>query len=89
MAKKKTANRIGPEHGTVGPELIKEAAKETVKGRGFDLLYILGFAFDPHVDQEIKNFGKLSVQICRMNPDLSVRFRVRWRERWRSAVWVG
>ena len=36
------------------------------------MLYILGFAFDPHVDQEIKNFGKLNVQICRMNPDLSM-----------------
>ena len=69
---KRVAICIGPEHGTVGPELIKEAAKETVKGRGFDLLYILGFAFDPHVDQEIKNFGKLNVQICRMNPDLSM-----------------
>ena len=71
-AAKRVAVCIGPEHGTVGPELVKEAAKETVKGRGFDLLYILGFAFDPHVDQEIKNFGKLNVQICRMNPDLSM-----------------
>jgi hypothetical protein len=25
---------IGPEHGTVGPELLKEAAKEAVKGVG-------------------------------------------------------
>jgi len=29
---------IGPEHGTVGTELVKEAAKEAVKGVGFDLL---------------------------------------------------
>ena len=69
---KRVAVCIGPEHGTVGPELVKEAAKEVVKGRGFDLLYVLGFAFDPHVDLETKNFGKLNVQICRMNPDLSM-----------------
>ncbi len=69
---KRVAVCIGPEHGTVGPELVKEAAKEAVKGRGFDLLYVMGFAFDPHVDLETKNFGKLNVQICRMNPDLSM-----------------
>ncbi len=28
---------IGPEHGTVSPEQVKEAAKEAVKGVGFDL----------------------------------------------------
>ena len=69
---KRVAVCIGPEHGTVGPELVKEAAKEAVKGRGFDLLYVMGFAIDPHVDLETKNFGKLNVQICRMNPDLSM-----------------
>lgn len=63
---------IGPEHGTVGPDLVKDAAKEAVKGVGFDVLYILGFAFDPHVDEETKRYGKLNVQICRMNPDLSM-----------------
>ncbi len=63
---------IGPEHGAVGPDLVKEAAKEAVKGVGFDVLYILGFAFDPHVDEETKRYGKLNVQICRMNPDLSM-----------------
>jgi adenine-specific DNA-methyltransferase len=31
---------IGPEHGTVGPDLVKEAAKEAVRGVGFDMLYI-------------------------------------------------
>ncbi len=42
-------SRIGPEHGTVGPEQVKEAAKEAVQGVGFDLLVVCGFAFDPHV----------------------------------------
>jgi adenine-specific DNA-methyltransferase len=63
---------IGPEHGTVGPELVKEAAKEAVKGIGFDLLIVCGFAFDPHVSEEAKRFGKLTVLPCRMNPDLSM-----------------
>jgi adenine-specific DNA-methyltransferase len=40
---------IGPEHGTVGAMLIKEAAREAVKGVGFDILVVCGFAFDPSV----------------------------------------
>jgi hypothetical protein len=31
---------IGPEYGTVGPELVKEAAKEAVRGVGFDVLLV-------------------------------------------------
>ena len=38
---------LGPEHGTVGPDQIKEAAKEAMRGPGVDLLVVLGFAFDP------------------------------------------
>jgi len=63
---------IGPEHGTVGPELVKEAAKEAVRGVGFDLLVICGFAFDPHVAEEAKRYGKLNILITRMNPDLAM-----------------
>jgi adenine-specific DNA-methyltransferase len=63
---------IGPEHGTVGPELVKEAAKEAVQGVGFDLLLVCGFAFDPHVSEEAKRYGKLTVLPVRMNPDLSM-----------------
>jgi len=48
---------IGPEHGTVGPELVKEAAKEAVKGLGFDLLLVCGFAFDPHAYEAAKEFS--------------------------------
>lgn len=61
---------IGPEHGTVSPLLVKEAAKEAVQGVGFDLLIVCGFAFDPHVSEEVKRYGKLNVLPCRMNPDL-------------------
>jgi adenine-specific DNA-methyltransferase len=63
---------IGPEHGTVGPQLIKEAAKEAVQGVGFDLLVVCGFAFDPHVGEEIKRYGKLTVLPVMMNPDLAM-----------------
>lgn len=61
---------IGPEHGTVGPDLVKEAAKEAVQGIGFDLLIVCGFAFDPHVSQEVKRYGKLTILPAHMNPDL-------------------
>ena len=63
---------IGPEHGTVGPELVKEATKEAVQGMGFDVLIVCGFAFDPHVSEEAKRYGKLVVLSCRMNPDLAM-----------------
>jgi len=71
-AVRRVAISIGPEHGTVGPELVKEAAKEAVKGVGFDLLIVCGFAFDPHVSEEAKRFGQLTVLPARMNPDLSM-----------------
>ena len=63
---------IGPEHGTVAPGLVKEAAKEAVQGVGFDVLIVCGFAFDPHVSEEAKRYGKLVVLPCRMNPDLAM-----------------
>jgi adenine-specific DNA-methyltransferase len=69
---RRVAVSIGPEHGTVGPQLVKEAAKEAVQGIGFDLLVICGFAFDPHVSEEAKRYGKLTVLTARMNPDLTM-----------------
>jgi adenine-specific DNA-methyltransferase len=69
---KRVAVSIGPEHGTVGPEQVKEAAKEAVKGIGFDLLIVCGFAFDPHVSEEAKRYGKLIVLPAKMNPDLAM-----------------
>ncbi|MDO8871491.1 MAG: site-specific DNA-methyltransferase [Methanoregula sp.] len=63
---------IGPEHGTVGPLQVKEAAKEAVQGLGFDLLIVCGFAFDPHISDEMKRYGKLTVLPARMNNDLSM-----------------
>jgi len=69
---RRAAVTIGPEHGTVGTTLIKEAAKEAVQGVGFDLLIVCGFAFDPHVSEESKRYGNLTVLAAKMNPDLAM-----------------
>src|SRR5438094_3605445 len=69
---KRVAVSLGPEHGTVGPQQVKEAAKEAVLGVGYDTLIVCGFAFDPHVSEEVKRYGKLTVLAARMNPDLSM-----------------
>jgi adenine-specific DNA-methyltransferase len=69
---KRVAVCIGPEFGTVGSELLKEAAKEAVQGIGFDVLLVCGFAFDPHVSEEAHRYGKLTVLPTRMNPDLAM-----------------
>ena len=71
-AARRAAVYIGPQYGTVGPEDVKEAAKEAVQGVGFDLLIVCGFAFDPHVSEEVKRYGKLTVLPTRMNPDLAM-----------------
>jgi len=68
---KQVAVSIGPEHGTVSPLHIKEATKEAIKD--FDVLVICGFAFDPHVSEEAKHYGKkLVVLLTKMNPDLTM-----------------
>ena len=87
-ATRRVAVSIGPEHGTVGKEQIVDAAKEAVRGTGFDLLVVMGFAFDPHASQaarevgpaldgfavaeETRQFGRLPVLLARMNPDLAM-----------------
>ncbi|WP_411814344.1 site-specific DNA-methyltransferase [Dehalococcoides mccartyi] len=63
---------IGPEYGTVSSTFIKEAAKEAVRGVGFDVLLICGFAFEADVAEETKRFGNLNILITRMNPDLAM-----------------
>ena len=71
-AVKRVAVSVGPEHGTVGALHVKEASKEAVKGMGFDMLLVCGFAFDPSVTEEAKQFGKLVVLPVKMNPDLAM-----------------
>jgi len=70
--RKRIAVSIGPEHGTVSPEQVKEAAKEAVQGVGYDVLVVCGFAFDPYVREEVKRYGRLTVLPALMNPDLSM-----------------
>jgi adenine-specific DNA-methyltransferase len=69
---RRVAVSVGPEHGTVGPQQVKEAAKEAVRGVGFDTLIVCGFAFDPHVAEEAKRYGKLTVLPAKMNHDLAM-----------------
>jgi adenine-specific DNA-methyltransferase len=69
---RRAAVSIGPEHGTVGPKQVQEAAKEAVQGVGFDLLIVCGFAFDPYVNEDAKQYGKLTVLPTRMNHDLAM-----------------
>lgn len=69
---RRVAVSLGPEHGTVSPQHVKEAAKEAVQGIGFDLLIVCGFAFDPHVSEEAKRYGSITVLPTRMNPDLAM-----------------
>ena len=54
---RRVAVSIGPEHGTVGKEHVKEAAKEALKGAGFDLLIVCGFAFDAYAAEAAKEFA--------------------------------
>jgi adenine-specific DNA-methyltransferase len=69
---RRAAVSIGPEHGTVGPKQVQEAAKEAVQGVGFDVLIICGFAFDPYVNEDAKQYGALTVLPTRANPDLTM-----------------
>ena len=69
---KRVAVSIGPEHGTVGKDLLREAAKEARRGEGFDMLIVCGFAFDPAVPEAAKEYGRLTVLPTRMNPDLAM-----------------
>jgi adenine-specific DNA-methyltransferase len=68
----RVAVSIGPEHGTVGPTQVQEAAKEAVQGVGFDVLVVCGFAFDPYVNEDAKQYGRLTVLPTKMNPDLAM-----------------
>lgn len=69
---KRVAVAIGPEHGTVGKDLLREAAKEARRGEGFDMVVVCGFAFDPAVPEAAKEYGELTVLPTRMNPDLTM-----------------
>jgi adenine-specific DNA-methyltransferase len=60
---RRVAVSIGPEHGTVGPHQIQEAAKEAVRGISFDLLLVLGFSFDAHASEIAKEISPEDLKI--------------------------
>jgi adenine-specific DNA-methyltransferase len=65
---KRVAVCIGPEHGTVGEQLVREAAKEAAGD--FELLVICGYAFEAAVGEDAKRYGALTVLKASINPDL-------------------
>ncbi len=67
---RRAAIAIAPQYGTVGAELIREAAKEAA--RFFDTLVVCGFAFDALAGGETTRLGRLTVLQVHMNPDLSM-----------------
>jgi adenine-specific DNA-methyltransferase len=70
---RRVAVAIGPQYGTVGPDLVRAAALET--GGWFDVLVVCGFAFDALADESTgtaMRLGKLTVLTARMNPDLAM-----------------
>ena len=52
----RVAIALGPEYGTVSPQLVKEAAREALRGQGHDLLLVLGFAFDALALETVEEF---------------------------------
>ncbi len=66
---RRAAIALGPEYGTVGGELIRDAAVEAANA-GFDLLVVCGFAFDASAGEQARKLGRLTVLRANMNPDL-------------------
>ncbi len=65
---KRAAIVIGPEYGTVGQELVREAARECRDWA--DAMVVCGFAFDPQVGETTMNLGRLIVLKARMSQEL-------------------
>lgn len=83
---RRVALSIGPQYGTVSPQIIKQAAKEAIAAPDVDLLCVLGFAFDPAAIGATDDYtasddgfasvaaersmGRVPVLLVRMNADL-------------------
>lgn len=65
---KRVAVYVGPEYGTVTRQELVQAAREA--SDYFDLLVVLGFAYEPHADPNLVNVGKMPILRARMNHDL-------------------
>ncbi len=87
LAEQRVAVSVGPRYGTVGSDWIKAAAREAMRGRGHDVLLVLGFAFDPRALETVEEFssneeefavqaehtaGSIRILLVRMNVDLAM-----------------
>jgi adenine-specific DNA-methyltransferase len=79
---------VGPQYGTVDAEWIKSAAREALRGVGFDLLLVCAFSFDAHASSaagefkpegddfaavaEQRQVGRLPILLVRMNAELAM-----------------
>jgi adenine-specific DNA-methyltransferase len=66
---RRVAVSIGPRYGTVSARWVQDAAREALRGEGFDLLLVCGFAFDARAPEAV---GGLPVLPARMSPDLAM-----------------
>ncbi|HEY0248713.1 MAG TPA: site-specific DNA-methyltransferase [Gryllotalpicola sp.] len=66
----RVAIAIGPQYGTVSAGFVKAALREARElDPAVDVLYVLGFAFDPNIEGE-RLLGRIRVEAVRMNVDL-------------------
>lgn len=72
---KKAAICIGPEFGSVSRTLLTQAAREAADY--FDLLVVLGFAFEGWADKDVVSIGSMPVIRARMNNDLHMADRLK------------
>ncbi len=87
LVEQRVAVSIGPRYGTVGSDWIKAAGREAMRGAGYDVLLVLGFAFDPRAVETVGEFapddedfavaaerdaGGIRILLVRMNPDLAM-----------------
>ena len=65
---------IGQQYNTVGSQWISEAAKEAVRRTPkFDMLIVMGFAFEGYTADETTRMGRLTILPVKMSPELMVR----------------
>jgi adenine-specific DNA-methyltransferase len=73
---KRVAICVGPQYGTVDADIIRQATIEALDGVGVDLLIVCAFAFEGNstdtTQSIMKRYGKLTVLLARMNPDLAM-----------------
>lgn len=72
---RKAAICVGPEYGTVTRSLMVQAAREAADY--FNILVVMGFAFEAHADKELINIGNMQVLRARMNNDLHMANRLK------------